>query len=114
MSIPRRQFIATAVAGLATTRLASRTATAVEPAKTAPVSQRPFLTAALDVDDVLRGKPKPHTLRGDALVQARLAPETWRLDILTQPAQKDDIKGAAAIANPCTLDLPALRELGTK
>lgn len=110
MKIHRRQFIATTAAGL----LASRLTTAAEPAPPAPVPPRPFLTAAHDFEDVSRGNPKPQTLRGEALVQARLTPETWRLEIGTDPAPKDDIKELAAIAHPLTLDLSALRELGAK
>ena len=37
---------------------------------------RPFLTDAERFTDVSRGKPIPHTLTGDALVAARLTPET--------------------------------------
>ena len=44
--------------------------------------KRSFLTKAKDFDDVSRGKPIPHTLKGEALVQARLTPETWRLATL--------------------------------
>ncbi|HEV7401295.1 MAG TPA: molybdopterin-dependent oxidoreductase [Chthoniobacteraceae bacterium] len=114
MNIRRREFIATTAAGLAAGGLASRLAAGAEPAKAALVKTRPFLTAAHDFDDVSRGNPKPHTLVGDALLQARLTPETWRLEIGTDPAPKDDIKERAAIAQPVTLDLPALRELGAK
>src|SRR4051812_1410441 len=104
----RREFIATAAASVASAGLA----TGAEPAKAGPVSTRPFLTAAHDFEDVSRGNPKPQTLRGEALVQARLTPETWRLEIGVDPAPKDDIKEIATIAHPVTLDLPALRELG--
>jgi DMSO/TMAO reductase YedYZ molybdopterin-dependent catalytic subunit len=114
MNIRRREFIASTAAGLASGGLAMRAAAAAEPAEAAPVSKRPFLTPARDFDDVSRGNPKPQTLRGEALVQARLTPETWRLEIVADAAPKEDIKETAAIAHPCTLDLPALRELGAK
>ncbi len=79
----------------------------------------PFLTAADDFYDVSRGKPKPHTLRGEALVEARMTPETWRLEITADVApDPPDIKEAAVIEKPLTLadgtalDLSALVDLG--
>ena len=41
------------------------------------------LTPAEDFFTVARGKPKPHTLKGDALVEARMTPDSWRLEIVT-------------------------------
>ena len=43
---------------------------------------RTYLTGAGDFADVSRGKPNPGTLQGEALAQARLTPETWRLEIV--------------------------------
>ncbi|WP_395092327.1 molybdopterin-dependent oxidoreductase [Armatimonas sp.] len=65
---------------------------------------RGVLTPADKFGNVARGNPVPHTLRGDALIQARLTPETWRLEIVAE--------GGAKIAQPVTLDFPALMELG--
>ncbi len=71
---------------------------------------RPFLTEARKFVDVSRGNPKPFTLKGDALVKARLTPESWRLEI------KSD--GSSELARPrrledgTALDLAALKELG--
>jgi DMSO/TMAO reductase YedYZ molybdopterin-dependent catalytic subunit len=76
----------------------------------APRFSRPFLTAADKFVDVSRGKPKPFTLKGEALAKARLTPETWRLEILGD--------GSAEIARPSrlddgtSLDLDGLKELG--
>ncbi len=39
-----------------------------------------FLTNPGEFRDVSRGNPKPFKLQGEALVQARLTPETWRLE----------------------------------
>ena len=65
---------------------------------------RSVLTPAEKFGNVARGNPVPHTLRGDALIQAHLTPETWRLEIVAE--------GGAKIAQPVTLDFPALMELG--
>ena len=58
--------------------------------------QRRYLTNPPDFRDVSRGNPRPHTLKGDALVQARLTPATWRLEIVSD--------GTAEVANPRTID----------
>ncbi|HEV3260662.1 MAG TPA: molybdopterin-dependent oxidoreductase [Gemmataceae bacterium] len=75
-----------------------------EPAK------RRFLTNPNEFQDVSRGDPKPHTLKGEALVKARLTPQSWRLEIVSD--------ASAQLAKPRTLDagtaldLQALHELG--
>ncbi len=94
------------------------TAAATPPA--APAFPHPLLTKADDFNDVSRGNPKPHSLTGDALTQARLTAETWRLEIVTDPFTSDLVKEPASMAKQLTLedgtalDLPALIELGKK
>ena len=73
---------------------------------------RTFLTTPSQFRDVSRGTPRPHTLKGDDLVRARLTPETWRCEILAE--------GGTTIATPLTLekrnalDLPTLEKLGQR
>ena len=80
----------------------------------------PLLTPAETFRDVSRGEPRPHTLKGDALVQARLTPETWRLEVTADATPNPAIKEQAGLSKPLTLadgsalDLPALLELGKK
>lgn len=80
----------------------------------------PLLTPAEHFEDVSRGNPKPHTLTGEALVQARLTPETWRLEITTDPFTSDLVKEPASLTKQLTLadgtalDLPTLLELGKR
>jgi DMSO/TMAO reductase YedYZ molybdopterin-dependent catalytic subunit len=76
------------------------------------VPARPFLTSASDFQDVSRGNPNPQTLQGEALIKARLTPETWRLEITADDEVRDYVKEHASIAQPLTLDLAALQELG--
>lgn len=84
------------------------------------VPARPFLTPADKFRDVSRGSPKPHTLMGEALVAAKLTPETWRLEIIADgPATPEQKEFATAgkqlkIDDGTALDLPALLELGKK
>ena len=73
-------------------------------------TQRTFLTNPPDFRDVSRGNPRPFTLKGEELVKARLTPETWRLEIVSD--------GSTQIETPRTLekknaiDLPTLEKLG--
>jgi DMSO/TMAO reductase YedYZ molybdopterin-dependent catalytic subunit len=74
--------------------------------------QKCFLTSQDKFTDVSRGNPKPYTLKGDALLKARLTPEAWRLEIISD--------GSAQLAHPrrladgTALDLAALQELGKR
>ncbi|PAW88682.1 MAG: hypothetical protein B9S33_04345 [Pedosphaera sp. Tous-C6FEB] len=79
---------------------------------------RPLLTPASKFRDVSRGKPLPHTLKGDALIQARLTAETWRLEITADTTPLPAVKEPASLSQPLTLtdgtalDMPALLKLG--
>ncbi|MBI5801599.1 MAG: molybdopterin-dependent oxidoreductase [Verrucomicrobia bacterium] len=121
--LTRRDFVHSGSA-LAASALAAgitdTTRAADAPAQPKPAPPRPFLTPADKFRDVSRGKPTPHSLKGDALIQARLTPETWRLEITADatpnPAIKDQagISTALTLADGTALDLPALMKLGEK
>src|SRR5690242_1343953 len=83
--IDRRHFLGLATAaGLAAGLSDSTGEAGPERAATAPPRPpRPYLTEPADFYDVSRGNPKPFTLKGEALVKARLTPETWRLEIVS-------------------------------
>ena len=119
-SIDRRRFLGIAAATALSTELAGQGGTSVveaapagvdaDPAGPASRRSRPYLTPARDFVDVSRGNPKPYTLKGEALSQARLTAATWRLEVVGD--------GSSEIARPCrledrtALDLAALQELG--
>ena len=125
--VTRRDFVRTSSAlatlalssGLSNSALAAAAPASV-PAPPKPAAPRPFLTPADKFRDVSRGTPKPHSLTGDALVQARLTPATWRLEITADatpnPASKDQpgLSQPLTLADGTALDLPALLELGKK
>ncbi|MEW6304096.1 MAG: molybdopterin-dependent oxidoreductase [Verrucomicrobiota bacterium] len=129
--LSRRAFVrtsalaASAFAGLSGSATAAEGKKAAAPSTAAPkpavsVPPRAYLTPADKFRDVSRGNPRPHTLKGDALVQARLTSETWRLEITADPTVNSVVKGPANLSQPLTLadgtalDLPALLELGRK
>jgi DMSO/TMAO reductase YedYZ molybdopterin-dependent catalytic subunit len=128
--LSRRDFVRTASA-LAATTLAGgsvgRLAAAEPPAASPPagsggatVFSRPLLTKADAFGDVSRGKPKPFTLTGDALVEARLTPESWRLEVVVDPFTSPEVKEPASLGKQFTLDdgtaldFATLLELGKK
>src|SRR5207344_3279117 len=73
---------------------------------------KPFLTNPDDFRDVSRGTPKPFTLKGDDLVKARLTPETWRLEIISDGST--DIEKPRKLDDNTAIDLPTLEALGKK
>src|SRR5262245_47758457 len=73
---------------------------------------RTFLTNPPDFRDVSRGNPRPHSLKGDALVTARLTPETWRLEITADAPTT--IERSLTLENKTALDFPALQKLGVQ
>jgi DMSO/TMAO reductase YedYZ molybdopterin-dependent catalytic subunit len=128
-TVSRREFVR-ATSALAASALAggladpARAADAPAAANAAAASSapapRPLLTKAEDFYDVSRGNPKPFMLTGDALTQARLTAETWRLEIVADTFTSDVVKEPATLGKQFTLaggtalDLPALIELGKK
>ena len=115
----RREFVQTSslvTAAALTGDLPVATAIAAD----GDVPERPFLTPADKFRDVSRGNPKPHTLMGEALVAAKLTPETWRLEITVDgPATPEQKEFATAgkqlkIDDGTALDMNALLELGKK
>jgi DMSO/TMAO reductase YedYZ molybdopterin-dependent catalytic subunit len=69
-----------------------------------------YLTRPEEFTDVSRGNPKPHSLKGEALVKARLTPETWRLEIISDGSSK--LGRQLRLADDTALDLQKLKELG--
>jgi DMSO/TMAO reductase YedYZ molybdopterin-dependent catalytic subunit len=77
-----------------------------------PAEQRKFLTDAEAFRDVSRGNPKPFTLKGDARVKARLTPDAWRLEIVSDGSA--DLQKPRRLEDRTALDLPTLKALGKK
>jgi DMSO/TMAO reductase YedYZ molybdopterin-dependent catalytic subunit len=77
-----------------------------------PTPEQKFLTDPEAFNDVSRGNPKPHTLKGDALVKARLTPETWRLEVVSDGSAQ--LERPRKLDDGTALDLAALHDLGKK
>jgi DMSO/TMAO reductase YedYZ molybdopterin-dependent catalytic subunit len=105
--ISRRDVFRLGAAG-AVAAAAAPTAPAADP----PASSRPFLTPGKDFRDVSRGDPVPHSLKGEALVKARLTPESWRLEVVAE--EKATVEKPLTLDAGTALDLPGLQKLGEK
>jgi DMSO/TMAO reductase YedYZ molybdopterin-dependent catalytic subunit len=115
-SIDRRGFLIAATAATVVSASGSRRALGFESggpnaSEVGPArSGRPFLTDAEEFVDVSRGDPKPFTLKGEALIEARLAPESWRLEIVGD--NSSEVARPKRIDDGTALDLATLEELG--
>ena len=115
--VSRRKFIRLGTLGASV----AGAATAATTKDAAAPELKPLLTPDLEFNDVSRGNPKPHSLKGDALITARLTAETWRCEITADPfVEEPHTNVAATLEKPLTidggnsLDLPTLIELGKK
>jgi DMSO/TMAO reductase YedYZ molybdopterin-dependent catalytic subunit len=68
----------------------------------------PYLTPQAKFRDVSRGKPLPHQLPAEKKAQVGLTPESWKLNILSDPEHP------AQIAKPGRLDWNGLMALAAK
>jgi DMSO/TMAO reductase YedYZ molybdopterin-dependent catalytic subunit len=75
-------------------------------------AKKRFLTDQEKFTDVSRGNPKPFTLKGEALAKARLTPETWRLEIVSDGSTQ--VEKPRKLADGTAIDLPTLEGLGQK
>jgi DMSO/TMAO reductase YedYZ molybdopterin-dependent catalytic subunit len=85
--------------------------TGTEKMETSPANVK-YLTRPEEFTDVSRGNPRPHTLRGEALIKARLTPETWRLEIVSDGSSR--LGRQLRLADGTALDLDSLQQLGTR
>ncbi|MFC2077036.1 molybdopterin-dependent oxidoreductase, partial [candidate division KSB1 bacterium] len=65
------------------------------------VSKLEYLTRDEDFINFGRGKPPPHTLSSEKLLEAGLTPESWRLEVLADPESNAEV------------ERPLSKELGT-
>ena len=56
-----------------------------------------------------RGDPSPHSLQGEDLVNARLTPESWRLEIVSDGSK---VEKPRKLDDGTAIDMPTLLELG--
>jgi DMSO/TMAO reductase YedYZ molybdopterin-dependent catalytic subunit len=72
-------------------------------------SEKKFLTASSAFNDVSRGNPKPFALKNEDLIKARLTPETWRLEIVSDGSTQ--LEKPRRLEDGTAPDLATLEEL---
>lgn len=107
--LTRRDAFRLGVAGLASSNSCQPVA-ADGPLSASKCPPRAFLTPSKDFTDVSRGDPVPHMLTGEALKEARLTAETWRLEIVAE--ENATIEKSLTLDDKTALTLPDLLKLG--
>jgi DMSO/TMAO reductase YedYZ molybdopterin-dependent catalytic subunit len=100
MSLSRREILGLGAAALAGVPPLAPSARQEPP--------EPYLTPQEKFRDVSRGTPLPHKLSPEKRVEAGLTPETWKMEVVSDPANK------AQIGKPLTLDWDGLQRLAEK
>lgn len=112
MNQPNRRTALKSSAALAACSITNSSLTKPSPAETNSPAQsakrttdeQPVcLTPAEEFYTVARGNPKPHTLTGQALVDARMTPDRWRLEIVA-----DDQLDPPLVKHKAVLEKPKL------
>ena len=79
-SLSRRHFLSLGVVAAGSQVLLDPLAIGAEPNPSPKPAVRPLLYTG---GGPARGDPSPHSLQGEDLVNARLTPESWRLEIVS-------------------------------
>jgi DMSO/TMAO reductase YedYZ molybdopterin-dependent catalytic subunit len=108
-NVDRRDFMRVAGSAAAVVAAGDMTADPLTAAGPVKGQARSYLTSQSDFGDVSRGSPRPYTLQGEQLIKARLTPETWRLQIVSDGTTR---LGSRRSFEGVTLDLPTLQKLG--
>jgi DMSO/TMAO reductase YedYZ molybdopterin-dependent catalytic subunit len=106
--LDRREFLC--AAGVATAALTAGTPATAAVAQPPAANPRHYLTNPPNFRDVSRGTPKPFSLNGPQLAQARLTAETWRLEVVA--ADGCQVATPRTLANNNAVDFGELEQLG--
>jgi DMSO/TMAO reductase YedYZ molybdopterin-dependent catalytic subunit len=117
-ALSRRHFLRTGAALTAAGGYLSEYAEAEAPAPElkGPLEklESSFFTPQFDFRDVSRGTPVPHSLPPEKLKEVGLTRETWKLEVISDPAQPATLGRQLTIKGGTALDFQGLLELGKK
>jgi len=74
----------------------------------------PFFTPQEKFRDVSRGKPLPHSLSSEKKEQVGLTPESWKLEVISDPDNPSRIRHPLSRKEGTALDFAGLMKLGEK
>lgn len=110
MEINRREALRSTVAAVTVASMAGKqVVSGAEPEFTSDqLCPHSFLTAGDEFYDVSRGNPKPHTLTGQALIDAGLTQDSWSLEIAADPFTEEGV-----VREPAEIGKPFSKQAGT-
>jgi DMSO/TMAO reductase YedYZ molybdopterin-dependent catalytic subunit len=116
--IPRRSFLRMGAAGAAAFAAAPGLAPAAAQDSSALArsleESEPYLTPQERFRDVSRGTPLPHKLPPEKMVQVGLTRETWKLEVVSDPEHKTDLKNPLTKEKGNALDWNGLMKLAER
>jgi DMSO/TMAO reductase YedYZ molybdopterin-dependent catalytic subunit len=114
-ALTRRYFLRLGAAGAAAAALLPRLAhadTSSSELEAAIAKIEPFFTSPDKFRDVSRGKPLPHSLPEEKMREVGMTRETWRLELIADPANPPKVRQPLTKADNTALDFAGLLELG--
>jgi DMSO/TMAO reductase YedYZ molybdopterin-dependent catalytic subunit len=115
--LTRRYFLELGAAGTAALGLSPTLARSAERATAldeAIAKLEPYFTLPEDFRDVSRGKPLPHSLPDEKKTEVGLTRETWKLEVIADPAMPAKIRKPMTKTDGTALDFAGLLALGEK
>jgi DMSO/TMAO reductase YedYZ molybdopterin-dependent catalytic subunit len=111
--LTRRFFLRAGVACAAGWTASSARAGPLPPELAGPVEKlEPYFTPLANFQDVSRGKPVPHSLPEEKRKEVGLTRDTWRLEVIPDPANPATLGKPLTKKDGTALDFAALLKLG--
>ncbi|HZL87315.1 MAG TPA: molybdopterin-dependent oxidoreductase [Pirellulaceae bacterium] len=113
----RRHFLRLGAVGATAAALVPRLSQAAAPSPEladAIARLEPFFTPLRDFRDVSRGKPLPHSLPEEKMREVGMTRDTWKLEVIADPANPPKLRKPLNKADNTALDFAGLLELGEK
>jgi hypothetical protein len=115
--VTRRYFVRLGAAGVASLGLWPSGARAAPfPRELAKLIEtlEPYFTTQEKFRDVSRGKPLPHSLSSEKKGQVGLTPESWKLEVISDPDNPSKIRNPLSRKEGTALDFAGLMKLAEK
>lgn len=116
-NLTRRYFLRLGAAGAAAAALLPRLTAAAEPSPElagAIARLEPFFTPPEKFRDVSRGKPLPHSLPEEKMREVGMTRDTWKLEVIADPASPPKLRQPLTKADNSALDFAGLMQLAEK
>lgn len=116
-ALTRRYFLELGAIGAVASQALPRFLLSMEPQSdplAGEIDSLEYLTKQDDFKDVSRGKPVPHSLDEERRREVGLTRDTWKLDVISDPDNKADIRNPLSAEKGTSFDWQQLMELAKK